>query len=456
MPRTFQAIALVEVEKSSRDAGEHSFETVNGPRAFAAGDRLVFLENARALGGSAADQRSDTSVKNGMLGSVLAVTAGEITVRLDAEANDRPGRVVHIPTDRYQAFDHGYATTIHKTQGATVDRAFVLGSQRMDRHLTYVAMTRHTQAVTLYAGHDEFADLAALSAKLSRNGSKETTLDYTDAFLAQRGIAARLGVESEISVSPALLPPANVSTVATVPAIDAPAIAATRAEPPQRKQPVQKSRGIFANFKPNAQTPMVSPRGPRQPPLAMAVERYAVAHAAILAVKEHGLPVGPETRAIFQQAESDLEATQPGALKLLQSAAKYDPATRLALMAPAGERRGAALVACMAREQAAVLDPIVRAGRLIDGLAVATTALTAAKQGRVPDVTASAKLALQGAIAGIGRDHQAQQAMRDHAIALKINPRGPLGLALAQPDVAKALVQSLDPPKIVRDIGFSR
>ncbi|WP_081455395.1 hypothetical protein [Roseibium aggregatum] len=34
-----------------------------------------------------------------------------------------------------------YATTIHKSQGATVDRAYVLASATMDRHLTYVAMT---------------------------------------------------------------------------------------------------------------------------------------------------------------------------------------------------------------------------------------------------------------------------------------------------------------------------
>lgn len=73
----------------------------------------------------------------------------------------------------YQAFDHGYATTIHKAQGATVDRSFVMASATMDRHLTYVAMTRHRHQARLYAVRDEFEDMKALTASMSRSGLKE-------------------------------------------------------------------------------------------------------------------------------------------------------------------------------------------------------------------------------------------------------------------------------------------
>src|SRR5208283_3000160 len=100
----------------------------------------------------------------------------------------------------YAAVDHGYATTIHKSQGATVDRAYVLSSGGMDRHLTYVAMTRHREEATLYAGRDEFKDLQGLSERLGRAGLKETTLDYARDFAEQRGMADRLGVSSEIVV----------------------------------------------------------------------------------------------------------------------------------------------------------------------------------------------------------------------------------------------------------------
>ncbi|NHT75621.1 Ti-type conjugative transfer relaxase TraA [Rhizobiaceae bacterium CRRU44] len=132
--------------------GELSFQTSNGARAFAPSDRLVFLENDRDLG-----------VKNGMLGTVRTVEPDAIQVQLDdgAGRGQNNDRIVTIPTKSYQSFDHGYATTIHKTQGATVDRAFVMASKTMDRHLTYVAMTRHRDSVQLYASQDAFTDASA-------------------------------------------------------------------------------------------------------------------------------------------------------------------------------------------------------------------------------------------------------------------------------------------------------
>ncbi|MGV2019602.1 Ti-type conjugative transfer relaxase TraA [Agrobacterium sp. 22-223-1] len=131
----------------SEDGGELTFQTNNGKRAFAAGDRIIFLENNR-----------DLRVKNGMLGTVEHVEKGKIIARLDGRSGDS----VSILTDSYQAIDHGYATTIHKNQGATVDRAFVLASRTMDRHLTYVAMTRHRDSVQLYADSQEFTKAGRL------------------------------------------------------------------------------------------------------------------------------------------------------------------------------------------------------------------------------------------------------------------------------------------------------
>ena len=131
-------------------AGEIRFQTTNGPRLFAPGDRIVFLENDRELG-----------VKNGMLGTIEAVEPHAIQIRLDGKAGREALRTITVTPETYQALDHGYATTIHKTQGATVDRAFVLASETMDRHLTYVAMTRHRDGVHLYASQAEFAGRSA-------------------------------------------------------------------------------------------------------------------------------------------------------------------------------------------------------------------------------------------------------------------------------------------------------
>ncbi len=137
----------VEDRGNSENVGELTFQTSNGKRAFAPGDRIIFLENNRDLG-----------VKNGMLGTVEHVEKGRIIARLDGRGGDS----VSILTDTYQAIDHGYATTIHKNQGATVDRAFVLASSTMDRHLAYVAMTRHRDSVQLYADITEFSNAGRL------------------------------------------------------------------------------------------------------------------------------------------------------------------------------------------------------------------------------------------------------------------------------------------------------
>ncbi|CUX64855.1 MULTISPECIES: Ti-type conjugative transfer relaxase TraA [Agrobacterium] len=165
-------------DRAEQTDGEIVYRTVNGSRAFASGDRIVLLRNDRWLG-----------VKNGMLGTVDAVEPDALHLRLDGlSGGPQTGRRLTIHPKDYQSFDHGYATTIHKAQGATVDRSFVMASASMDRHLTYVAMTRHRHQAMLYAGRDEFKNIKDLTASLGRSGLKETTLDYTDTFAERRGL----------------------------------------------------------------------------------------------------------------------------------------------------------------------------------------------------------------------------------------------------------------------------
>lgn len=138
-------------EGALTDARE--FQTERGVREFATGDRIIFLENARFLE-PRAKKLGPQYVKNGMLGTV--VSTGDrrggplLSVRLDN------GRDVVISEDSYRNIDHGYAATIHKSQGATVDRTFVLATGMMDQHLTYVAMTRHRDDAVLYAAREDF------------------------------------------------------------------------------------------------------------------------------------------------------------------------------------------------------------------------------------------------------------------------------------------------------------
>ncbi|AVC48333.1 ti-type conjugative transfer relaxase TraA [Rhizobium leguminosarum bv. viciae] len=132
---------------------DRAFRTERGAREFAAGDRIIFLENARFVEPRAM-RLGPQHVKNGMLGTVVSTgdKRGDavLSVRLDS------GRDVVISESSYRNVDHGYAATIHKSQGATVERTFVLATGMMDQHLTYVSMTRHRDRVDLYAAKDDF------------------------------------------------------------------------------------------------------------------------------------------------------------------------------------------------------------------------------------------------------------------------------------------------------------
>nr|WP_153517025.1 MULTISPECIES: Ti-type conjugative transfer relaxase TraA [Agrobacterium] len=142
----------------------HVFKTADGIRQFDAGDQIVFLKNEGSLG-----------VKNGMIAHIIEAAPNRI-VAVIGEGDQR--RRVIVEQRFYSNLDHGYATTIHKSQGATVDRVKVLASLSLDRHLTYVAMTRHREDLQLYYGRRSFAFNGGLSKVLSRKNAKETTLDY--------------------------------------------------------------------------------------------------------------------------------------------------------------------------------------------------------------------------------------------------------------------------------------
>jgi Ti-type conjugative transfer relaxase TraA len=163
--------------------------TERGPREFAAGDRIMFLKNERSLG-----------VKNGTLGTVESVSQVRMAVQLD------DGRSVAFDIKDYAQIDHGYAATIHKAQGMTVDRTHVLATPGMDSHSAYVALSRHRDRLDLHYGNDDFADQGRLVRTLSRDRAKDMASDYAREperkFAERRGISFRERVAELIRTVP--------------------------------------------------------------------------------------------------------------------------------------------------------------------------------------------------------------------------------------------------------------
>jgi hypothetical protein len=241
--------------------------TERGPRDFAAGDRIMFLRNERSLG-----------VKNGSLGTVQSADPARVSVMLD------DGRAVAFDVKDYAAIDHGYAATIHKAQGMTVDRVHVLATPGLDRHATYVALSRHRDAVDLHYGRDDFADQAKLVRALSRERTKDMATDFTRAPSASRGRA-------DIDWRQISLPLPVVPTAAPAPAV--------RVETP---------------------TPVIERRPIAQPTLEQAVAAFAKATAEIVRMRKQNLDELPHQRVGFDQARVALDGIRPDGARDLRAA----------------------------------------------------------------------------------------------------------------------------------------
>jgi Ti-type conjugative transfer relaxase TraA len=109
-----------------RDAGRLEGHDVQiGDRLFAKGDEIVIGRNDKHLG-----------VINGDRAEVLNLTDEHLDIKTDK------GDEIRLPRTFIEDghVDHGYATTAHKAQGATFDKAFVLGSQEAYREWGYTGL----------------------------------------------------------------------------------------------------------------------------------------------------------------------------------------------------------------------------------------------------------------------------------------------------------------------------
>jgi hypothetical protein len=155
---------------------------------------MILLNERRH--GAGPGGRGGVAVKNGTLGTVAAIEAGgeRLTVRLDGAGGQAgAGGAVTFYLRDYGHLDHGYAATVHKAQGVTVDRAHVLAGPGMDRHTAYVALTRHRDGVALHWSREAMGSREGLTKILSRERAKDTSLDYAGpevvaAFAERRGL----------------------------------------------------------------------------------------------------------------------------------------------------------------------------------------------------------------------------------------------------------------------------
>ncbi len=136
-------------------------------REWAPGDRLVCRRNDYRLG-----------VRNGTRGTVLEIDAASraLIVRTDE------GAAVRLPEQYLGDVHHGYALTGHISQGATVERTYLLATpERGGKEWAYVAASRQRVDLSLFAVHHEPERLeATLIRSWERSDAKHLALDIVD------------------------------------------------------------------------------------------------------------------------------------------------------------------------------------------------------------------------------------------------------------------------------------
>jgi conjugative relaxase-like TrwC/TraI family protein len=161
-----------------------------GMYEFAAGDRVVCRRNADVLG-----------VKNGTRGTVEGIDRTRGTLTLVTDGGDR--RTLPAWYGSAGFVEHGYALTAHSAQGATVERAFVLGAgEGALREWGYVALSRARTETRLYVTDAELERethrrplvsenrLTGFRRALETSGAESLALEQASAQAAARLEAA--------------------------------------------------------------------------------------------------------------------------------------------------------------------------------------------------------------------------------------------------------------------------
>ena len=155
--------------------------TSQGYRNFSEGDRVVFGQKHN-FGGRGNESKT---VINGSTGTVSQAFEDDgkptLTVTLD-----KSGQTVKVDLTEFSKIDHGYATTAHKSQGATVDKVHAVIGEQTGKEWSYVAASRNRESVQIYttADHYQRAEkgiekvISDLEKGMAKSQAKDFAIDY--------------------------------------------------------------------------------------------------------------------------------------------------------------------------------------------------------------------------------------------------------------------------------------
>ncbi|TLU70681.1 MobA/MobL protein [Lichenicoccus roseus] len=148
----------VRRERGELGSPDVRLETKHGAADFAVGDRVQFT-----------DTDKKRHIYNGNAGVITGIDArtGQVTARLDAAAG-AAGREVTWAAAEFEGFRHGYAGTIYKGQGKTLDHTYLLHTHHWRAAASYVALTRQRESAQVFVAEDTARDAHQLARQMGR------------------------------------------------------------------------------------------------------------------------------------------------------------------------------------------------------------------------------------------------------------------------------------------------
>jgi hypothetical protein len=128
-----------------------------------AGDRVQIIGTDKQRG-----------LLNGNAGPISKIEDTTIHLQLDG----RGGRQIAFDAKEFNEFRHGYAGTIYKGQGRTLDQTYLYHSEHWRSAASYVSLTRHRDKAEVFVARNTAPNLKQLAYQMARVDNRKAASHY--------------------------------------------------------------------------------------------------------------------------------------------------------------------------------------------------------------------------------------------------------------------------------------
>lgn len=156
-----EKIQNLRLKRGEISSDFYNVMTPTGVKNFAKGDNVIF---------SITNKKMDLT--NGDSGVIVELDEKKCVVE-----NDKKERKIFDPNS-YQGLRLNYASTIHKSQGKTVEKTYILHDSLMGNRLSYVALSRQQTDLKLYVSKNQTKSLSHLSFQMEKGQKTALSLHF--------------------------------------------------------------------------------------------------------------------------------------------------------------------------------------------------------------------------------------------------------------------------------------